>query len=252
MRLQELTTSLTRSQLGVWAGDTMVRFRGSSSSCFTACRTGLQVHRSASCGRGTCTGGGRMWTVGCAYLQQRPVLADEPLRVVWARLGCWFGKSWQRLGKLCLLLQQNVLLLLLPFPSHFQHAGRRTVKQRARRDDRLPVALLLLPACNWTESLSQRGSHREDCLRERGNGNKKDHWGGPARRSLGGDKSTLLLLHQADCKHKAASLPTSTKQPDTQAWPRGAHLRGPCGAACAPSSRTREAAWTLGWAWFRT
>lgn len=36
MRLQELTTSLTRSQLGVWAGDTMVRFRGSSRSCFTA------------------------------------------------------------------------------------------------------------------------------------------------------------------------------------------------------------------------
>lgn len=39
MRLQELTTSLTRSQLGVWAGDTIVRFRGSSSSCFTAWRT---------------------------------------------------------------------------------------------------------------------------------------------------------------------------------------------------------------------
>lgn len=36
MRLQELTTSLTRSQLGVWAGDMMVRFRGNSRSCFTA------------------------------------------------------------------------------------------------------------------------------------------------------------------------------------------------------------------------
>lgn len=45
MRLQELTTSLTRSQLGVWAGDTMVRFRGSSRSCFTAYGTGFQVPR---------------------------------------------------------------------------------------------------------------------------------------------------------------------------------------------------------------
>lgn len=46
MRLQELTTSLTRSQLGVWAGDTTVRFRGSSSSCFTAWRTEVGPGRS--------------------------------------------------------------------------------------------------------------------------------------------------------------------------------------------------------------
>lgn len=43
MRLQEFTTSLTRSQLGVCAGDTTVRFRGNSSSCFTACEINSKI-----------------------------------------------------------------------------------------------------------------------------------------------------------------------------------------------------------------
>lgn len=49
MRLHELTTSLTRSQLGVWAGDTIVRFKGSSRSCFTAWRIRFRTRRSRPC-----------------------------------------------------------------------------------------------------------------------------------------------------------------------------------------------------------
>ena len=82
------------------------------------------------------------------YLQQCPVLTDEPLGVVLTRLGCGFGKSWQGLGEWHLLLQQNILLLLLALSANFQKAWCCAVKQGPRRDDRLPVTLLLLPACS--------------------------------------------------------------------------------------------------------
>lgn len=82
------------------------------------------------------------------YLQQRPVLTDEPLWVVLTRLGCGFGKSWQGLGERHLLLQQNILFLLLALSANFQEAWCRPVEQGPRRDDGLPVTLLLFPACS--------------------------------------------------------------------------------------------------------
>lgn len=133
-------------------------------------RTGFRCSRSIRCvpavfplvGSGWAGGGGCLPTKlkSETHLQQCPVLADEPLGVVGPGLGCRFGKSWQRLGELCLLLQKNVLLLLLALSPDLQHARGGAVKQRPRGHDGLPVALLLLPARGCTERLSSASQDR--------------------------------------------------------------------------------------------
>lgn len=82
-----------------------------------------------------------------SYLEQSPVLADEPLWVVLAGLHGRLDQRGERLGERCLLLQREVLLLVFALATDFQHAG--LLEERARRDDRFAVALFLLSGCCW-------------------------------------------------------------------------------------------------------
>lgn len=89
------------------------------------------------------------------YLQQSPVLADEPLWVVLAGLHGRFDQRGEGLGERCLLLQGEVLLLVFALAADLQHAG--LLEERARRDDRFAVALFLLSGCCWVTKAKQGG-----------------------------------------------------------------------------------------------